>query len=513
MLSLNNQPTHLQRLMFSGFALLVAGLYDFFIWDNQQGIGFLLFVCIYLLGFLLLIAYLKKIRQKWALLLIIPILVLSIDAVVFNNMFVRNFGLFFVAVFLVLFSLLVTLETDKHSFGFLNIQFVRSWVVIPFLKQISNVFYDLTSRSENKKNILAKILLGILIAVPLILFFGALFAKADMIFADYIEKFFTFDIEEMTMWRLFRTVFLWIVGSGFFYIIIARDHATEIKERFAFKIDAIIVATVLTILNALFLIFVFIQFKYLFGSYDYVINNKIIFSEYARQGFAQLIAVSIFSSFVFLAVYRLFSKHSMPVFLKVLNILFVVQVGIIAASALKRMNLYHDAYGYTALRLYVEWFIYFIFVLIALGIINLIFKLQFRVLIYSGLALGVIALTIVCSVNVDYMIANKNIDRFMYYDKELDVDYLENLSLDIVPVFFKNSFNVKLFEEKFLEQRKNGKLKCTGGEGGSCSDETVRYILYKQIRDLESHDSQLEFNLGVFNARQLLSTLKSPNVN
>jgi hypothetical protein len=197
----------------------------------------------------------------------------------------------------------------------------------------------------------------------------------------------------------------------------------------------------------------------------------------------------------------------------VLNILFVVQVGIIAASALKRMNLYHDAYGYTALRLYVEWFIYFIFVLIALGIINLIFKLQFRVLIYSGLALGVIALTIVCSVNVDYMIANKNIDRFMYYDKELDVDYLENLSLDIVPVFFKNSFNVKLFEEKFLEQRKNGKLKCTGGEGGSCSDETVRYILYKQIRDLESHDSQLEFNLGVFNARQLLSTLKSPNVN
>jgi hypothetical protein len=129
--------------MFVGFSLLIAVLYDFFIWDKQPGIGFLLFVCIYLLGFLSIVITTKQMRQKLALLLLAPIIVLSIDVILFNNVFIRNQGLFFVAVFLVLFSLLLTLETNKQSFDFFNIPFIRSFVAFPLLEQIGNVFSDI----------------------------------------------------------------------------------------------------------------------------------------------------------------------------------------------------------------------------------------------------------------------------------------------------------------------------------------------------------------------------------
>lgn len=466
------------RLLFVGLALVSAVLYDVLFWKHAHGLGFLFFVSVYIILFLILIGLARHIEQKWPLLFLIPIIILSADVVLFNNAFVYT-APFFIFILLILFSLLTTLYKPKeHEFYFFQIPFLRK-LGAPLFKYISQMFKDLSAGGkEINKEVYKKVFIGILVAVPLIFIFGALFSAADQIFADYINRVLDLDIKPITIWRMLRILLLWMLLSGFFYVIINKAHELGKRDYKARKFDSTIISTVLALLNALFLIFVFIQFKYLFGSYEYVLNNEIVFSEYARKGFFQLAWVVALSAGLFILVYRSFAHHGMTKFLSGMHLLFVVQTGVIAASALKRMNLYQEAYGYTVLRLYVEWFIYFVIALLILAVINILLKWRFKILFHAALIMGLVAVAIVASINVDYKIAHKNIARFVEQNKELDLIYLSELSLDVIPAFEKLAVS-EVRDRMTINQI-----------------EIMHNIIDSKIKNADVNVSFLDFNLG-----------------
>ena len=117
---------------------------------------------------------------------------------------------------------------------------------------------------------------------------------------------------------------------------------------------------------------------YLFGSSNFVLENGLTFADYARAGFFQLTAVLILVGCLLALLNRSFSAHGHDKLGTILKVLLIVQVEIIAISALRRMNLYQDEYGYTTLRLYVEWFIYFVMIFFVAFAVCVIRQVNFR---------------------------------------------------------------------------------------------------------------------------------------
>jgi len=110
------------RLWYIALAFFIAGLYDYVFWENKQGIGLIVFVLIYLAVFVPLIIRTKQLRQKWALLLLVPIFILSADVFLYTNVLVQVWLPWCVYVLLFLFSILVTLQNPlKFAFSFSRI--------------------------------------------------------------------------------------------------------------------------------------------------------------------------------------------------------------------------------------------------------------------------------------------------------------------------------------------------------------------------------------------------------
>jgi hypothetical protein len=420
------------RLAYIGLAAFVAVLYDIFFWEMGNGLGFLLFVLLYIIGFVSLSAATKQIRQPRAFLLLIPTLVMSFNVMLYNNDLVRHAVPVFVGILLILFSLLLTLQNPHtYHFSFSQIPLFRD-IGILFAKW-GQVWRDLFSWNKGARNpVFEKIAIGVAIAIPILLIFGALLVAADVIFRDIVSHMLDFDIQDDHVWRIFRTGVFTLFLSGFFYVLLGSNQLGEKKQQ-VLKLDATIVGTVLSLVNVLFIFFVAVQFTYLFGAYEYVRENEIIFAEHARNGFFQLAWVVGLAALMIIFMYRSAVHHGYSKLLQGLKATFITLVLIIAYSALHRMELYQEAYGFTVLRLYVEWTIYFAMAILVFAAGSIIRKLAFRTFFYAVLIAGVVAVSIVSAVNVDRIIARENVAR-VEDGKALDMGYLlRELSIDALP--------------------------------------------------------------------------------
>jgi hypothetical protein len=192
-------------------------------------------------------------------------------------------------------------------------------------------------------------------------------------------------------------------------------------------------ATVLVSVLVLFGIFVIIQFRYLFSGEMNITAAGFTYSEYARRGFGELIAVAVFSLIliqVIRAILDFKSPQQRNIFIGLVTGL-VVLVLVILTSSFLRLSLYESAYGFSQLRTYSHVFI------IWLGIL-LISVMLFEIIHKPGLftnALLLMAVGFALSLNllnVDATIAKQNIQR-ADNGMELDTSYLSSLSTDALP--------------------------------------------------------------------------------
>jgi hypothetical protein len=190
----------------------------------------------------------------------------------------------------------------------------------------------------------------------------------------------------------------------------------------------------LVLLDVLFLVFVAVQMTVLFGGHDHVLETAgLTYSEYAREGFWQLIAAAVLTLVVIGAATRIagVSGRSARLLRLLLGALCLLTL-VVVASALHRLHLYEDAFGLTRLRLAAEtfsWGLGALFVLVvAAGAVRAVRRELARIVLV-GAALGLIAFS---ASNPDGRIAARNVDRWQRTG-DLDAVYVRSLSADAVP--------------------------------------------------------------------------------
>jgi len=321
-------------------------------------------------------------------------------------------------------------------------------VLLPLVSvaQIAFPFLDAGHYLQKKKLFknekVRQILLGLLLSIPLLLIVIALLANADLIFNDITSSltkhiFLSADPFLIPLLTLFIFLFCYciICAAGF---MIEKNFVTPTLN---VKNQLITTAiTVVSCLTVVYLIFCGIQIVYLFFKTGLV--DGYTYSEYARRGFFELLAVVILNLFVIL-ICRKAAEQSKP--LRISLLIMACCTYIMIASAAYRMILYIQAYHLTLLRFLVLWFLAVILLWIT-GAIFSVFKAHFSLVQYLTLVITVLYLLLAFA-RPDYWIAKYNVtfdDSFNYED----IQYLTSLSADAASVLVHLDEKSDLFDEK-----------------------------------------------------------------
>lgn len=275
---------------------------------------------------------------------------------------------------------------------------------------------------------------GVLLAVPLLLVFNALFASADPVFAQAVRGLFRWDGEAVAG-TVFRTLFWSWAAAGVLWAALQAPQgevSTDALPRPTLGTTE--VATVLALLDGLFLSFVAVQFRYLFGGQAWVSRSlETGWGEYARRGFFELVWVAALALPMLLALHALLREkggRGERVF-RVLAGVLVALLFVVMVSAVQRMRLYQAAYGLTELRLYTTAFMGWLGLVLAWFAATVLRGRARRFprgAVMSGFAV-VAALNVL---NPDALIARTNLARAERTGK-LDTVYLSRLSADAAP--------------------------------------------------------------------------------
>jgi hypothetical protein len=279
---------------------------------------------------------------------------------------------------------------------------------------------------------------GLLLAVPLLFLFGGLFVAADAVFAKSVERVFDVDTEQAVSHGTFALVVA-LLSGGFLRWMLLR----EAEERPAGAPSAaaarratggIEVGVVLAALDLLFLAFVVVQLRYLFGGADRVlVSPGLTYAEYARRGFFELVTASALALPLLLGLHALLPRGKVVPerAFRLLATAMLVMLAVIQTSALQRMRLYQDAYGLTELRFYTTAFMGWLAVLFAWFFATVLCGRRQR-FAWGMLTTGFAAIALLNTLNPDAIIARTNLARAAQ-GKPFDAGYLAALSADAVP--------------------------------------------------------------------------------
>jgi hypothetical protein len=281
---------------------------------------------------------------------------------------------------------------------------------------------------------------GVILALPLLIVLSILLASADVIFEDYLQEALRWlDLEKIQE----------LIGRGVVVIVAAivslgalvaalRDPGDRrligqkepiVRPFLGITETSIVLASV----NVLFLAFVLIQFTYLFGGQANITAAGYTYSEYARRGFGELVAVSVLTLGAIMVLGGVARRETLrdKRLYDGLSAVLVALVGVILASALVRLLLYEEAYGFTRLRTYTHIAIYWMG---AGFVVFLVLLLVNRLRMFApACALIAVAFSLTLGViDVDAFVVRRNLARYKESDK-LDVGYLAGLSADAVP--------------------------------------------------------------------------------
>ncbi|MGA4866770.1 DUF4153 domain-containing protein [Streptomyces lavendulocolor] len=293
----------------------------------------------------------------------------------------------------------------------------------------------LRERAGGAQGRVAPVLRTTAVAVGLLVVFGGLFAGADAAFADLLGSLVPDVSVTEGPWRSLLFV-LGLLGA----LAAARTAAAplrwdSLKARPGRPRSRLEWALPLIVLDLLFAVFNAVQLAVLFGGYEKVLSQTgLTYAEYARQGFWQLLWATLLTLAVIGLALRWAPRggaRDRTLVRSVLGTLCLLTL-VVVASALRRMDLYVDAYGLTRLRVSVAamelWLGVVLVLLMVAGVVGAR-RLQLPRAVAVSAAAGVLAFGIA---SPDGLVAERNVERYETTGK-IDVGYLEGLSADAAP--------------------------------------------------------------------------------
>jgi hypothetical protein len=426
-------------------ALIVAWSFDLLFWKKAPGISFAIFVLLCLGGGLLL-AWRERVRMA-PVNFVLLVLILIFAALTFlraETMTLFLSTLASIALMAILAYSFIAgtwwrFSVSDYAAGLVRLVLntlagpIRFWQAGPLQT-------DGTAGSRRTAPRGWAVVRGVLLAVPILAVFAALLASADPVFSNRLEQILKFLRIENLPEYIFRLAYILVgafllVGVFVYALFSSREHKLIGLEKpwlprfLGFTEAAIILASV----DLLFVAFVAIQFRYLFGGQANITVEGFTYSEYARRGFGELVAVAVLSQLLFLGLTSLTrrgERREKQLF-SAFGAGLVLLVIVILVSAFLRLQLYEAAYGFSRLRTYTHVFIIWLAIwLVALLLLDLTQHLRTFALVTFVASLG-FALSL-AALNVDGFIVRQNVARALA-GQELDTGYLASLSEDSVP--------------------------------------------------------------------------------
>lgn len=374
----------------------------------------------------------KKIENSKAKILIIPITLLASTYFIFNNAFFNTINRLVIPVLLGM--MVLGLFNEKFE---LNANLISKIITIFFepITYIGETFAKLRNALKGKLKInietekqqkIKKVIKSICITIPVVLVIIMLLSSADEIFENIFVELLRntlLTIGNIKVSKIIIQIILIICTFAymlcFFDFILSRYKKEEIEEKAQKPKDNFTIKMILTALNIVYLVFCYIQIKSLFMR-----NVDINYAQYARQGFFQLMIVSVINLVTILIAKKRENIQEQKSN-KYINVMSIVMIGftfIILISSAVRMYFYESAYGYTLLRLLV----YCALFTEALLLIPTILYVIDKKINLAKTYFTIIITIYVCMnfANFDNIIAKRNVDRYIETGK-IDMYYLE----------------------------------------------------------------------------------------
>lgn len=266
--------------------------------------------------------------------------------------------------------------------------------------------------------------------------FGALFASADAVFARWADAL----VPDLTLGSLGVRAFVWpgiggLTLAGVYVAVnpprvdrLALPQGTPVARRFEWLVPVSLVA-------AVFAVFVTAQLTVMFGGHDYLRRTTgLTYADYVHQGFGQLTVATVLTLGVVALTVRKAPRtqaRDRLLLRAVLGALCLLTL-VVVASALYRMHLYEEAYGFTRLRLLVSFFEGWLGLVVVL-VMAAGLRLAGSWVPRATLLTGATALLALSALNPDAYVAERNVARYAATE-QVDWYYLSGLSADAAPV-------------------------------------------------------------------------------
>jgi len=459
------------------YLLLLCILNSILLYGQSLGINVILFTIPFLIFLLIYLKINKLIKNKKGLLFMIPILILSGVCSVYNNIFI-SLNILVLPILYILFFV-YTIDPTYNIIDLLKK--VVLYIFLPIGK-IGNLFTVVTSGIRDKVKLndnTKKFFKALLIVVPITLLVLWLLTSADMVFSNYFSKVFkVFDyIPTNNIIGRIVVILLLFIYIGSLLIYSFNVEKTETKRK---NLDYYTIRLLLTVLNVIYVVFDIIQIRSLLL---HQVGSTITYAEYARQGFFQLMFISLINLIIIL----LSKSTKESKYNKIMSTLMIFLTLIIITSSFIRMYLYESMYGYTILRLGV-YIILITEVLLLIPTIIYIFNPKFKIL-KSYLYIVIFVYTFINLFSIERIITENNIKRY-YKKNDIDVEYLQNYNYDNVPQLYE------LFKD--------------------CEDEVLKEQIVNYFASLKNNlkydnDNIFEYSLSKEQAKEVLDKVTIKN--
>lgn len=453
---------------FGPAVFLYAFFYTFCMYKNASGVTFPFFMAGSLLFLYLCLSKLGISLKKDSIFYMISMMLLAVSS--FTTDDGRIIALNKTGIFLLMISLLLNqlYDTSKWQLG----KYLKSIFTVTFasLGELNRPFAD----GNRFRKTLGKsgggkifyVIVGLAAVFPLFLLVFFLLYSADAVFREITRKMLEIvtpaDMVLVPLTIVFMFLAVYCMLSYFCKKSIPEDVADTRRG------EPVLAITVTSVLTLLYLVFSVIQILYLFlGRMQ--LPAEYTYAEYAREGFFQLLAVSILNLIIVLVSLNYFKESKV---LKGILTAMSFCTFIMIASSGVRMMIYIQYYYLTFLRIFVLWSLAVLAILFA-GVIVSIFREGFPLFSFSAKVVTVCFLLLSFS-QPDYLIAKINIANmpgqethpFFKGEPYQDYDYLSTLSADAAPVLIpylaKQGYDMDIYNETEFSQNREPRYKEAG---------------------------------------------------
>lgn len=274
-----------------------------------------------------------------------------------------------------------------YLFSLINKNYKIALVNIPLMFKIfprylfRNLKFLKIKTNREKTNKILNAVFGIIVGIVFSIVILLLLMSADDYFNKFVSKAFISINLDFSKIMQFVIFFIIIFSIG---VNLIRNRYIVMKENKTRKIDHTIIISMLSVINLVFVLFLISEVSKLCGNF-LQIPKGYIYSSYAREGFFQLLFVTIINfSIILYLIYKTNVIKENKIIRNLVLILIAFSV-LLIFNSYYRMFLYIGKFGFTNLRLQVILFLLMELILFGVIIKKIINKINNDGLIFLAI--------------------------------------------------------------------------------------------------------------------------------